>query len=192
MIERRRGTSRAQVIFVLLIIAMVVFLVWQFIAFQNALGKMPSGWTVAGAPATGLKPQQVIVNLRAVFSQTVTLQYRAETLTLSPQEVDFKLDEAATLLAMNDAKTEVVLNSPEGLKGLTFWADLTLKHKVVPPGAANTKFADVMTAYAQEKVAMYEGGPNNPMINVPTQPARKEAIAAMASAGPARPFSAIW
>ncbi len=107
MIERRRGTSRAQVIFVLLIIAMVVFLVWQFIAFQDALGKIPSGWTVAGAPATGLKPQQVIVNLRAVFSQTVTLQYRTETLTLAPQEVDFKLDEAATLEAMNDAKTEV-------------------------------------------------------------------------------------
>jgi beta-lactamase class A len=142
VIERRRDTSRAQSIFVLLIIAIVVYLVWQFVAFQAALGRMPSGWTVAGGPATGLKPQQVIVNLRVVYSQTVTLRYRSETLTLAPQEVDFKLDEAATLQAMNDARTQV----GTGARGYLYY----LAQRKPPPHEI-----PAVTAFSEEKLRAF-------------------------------------
>ena len=36
------------------------------------------------------------------------------------------------------------------------------------------------------------GGPNSAISSVPTQPATNEATAAIASAGPARPWRAIW
>ena len=106
MIDSRKRTPRARTIFIILIVAVVVLIVWQFAAFQYALARMPSAWTVAGAPAAGQTPQQVIQKLRATFSQTVTLRYRNETLTLSPQEVDFRLDEAATLESLNDVQAE--------------------------------------------------------------------------------------
>jgi hypothetical protein len=53
VIERRRSAGRAQTIFVLLVIAIVVFLVWQFIAFQNALGRMPAGGPSPERPPRG-------------------------------------------------------------------------------------------------------------------------------------------
>ena len=156
MIERRRGTSRAQVIFVLLIIAIVVFLVWQFVAFQAALGRMPPGWTVAGAPATGLRPQQVIVNLRAAYSQTVTLSYRNEILTLSPQEVDFKLDEAATLQAMSDARTEV----GTGARGFLYY----LSQRRPPPheiSAVATFSEEKLRAFLTRVTERYDMAPTS-------------------------------
>jgi beta-lactamase class A len=106
VIDSRKRASRAQTIFIILIVVVVVLIVWQFAAFQYALARMPGGWTVAGAPAAGQTPQQVILKLRAVFSQTVTLGYRSETLSLSPQEVDFRLDETATLESLNDVRAE--------------------------------------------------------------------------------------
>jgi beta-lactamase class A len=139
VIERRRSAGRAQTIFVLLIVAIVVFLVWQFIAFQDALGRMPAGWTVAGASATGLKPQQVILNLRSAFSQTVTLHYRNESLTLSPQEVDFTLDVTATLQAMSDARTEV----GTGAQGFLYY----LSQRRPPP-----REVPVVATFSEEKL----------------------------------------
>jgi len=106
VIDSRKRTSRAQTTFIILVIAVVVIIVWQFAAFQYALARMPSGWTVAGAPAAGQTPQQVIVKLRTALGQPVTLRYRTETLTLSPQEVDFKLDEAATLQSLRDVQAD--------------------------------------------------------------------------------------
>ena len=106
MIDSRKRTSRTQTIFTLLVIAVVGVIVWQFAAFQYALARMPSGWTVAGAPAAGQTPQQIILKLRTAFSQTVTLHYRSETLTLAPQEVDFKLGEAATLQSLDDVRAD--------------------------------------------------------------------------------------
>jgi beta-lactamase class A len=158
VIERRRNTGQAQTIFVLLIIVVVVFLVWQFIAFQDALGRMPKGWTVAGAPATGLKTQQVIVNLQTAFSQTVTLHYRDESLTLSPQEVDFKLDVTATLQAMNDARTEV----GTGAQGFLYY----LSQRKPPP-----REIPVVTTFSEEKLRALLTRVSERYDQAPTSPA---------------------
>src|SRR4030042_1930395 len=107
VIDNRKRTSRAQAIFVLLVIAVIAFIVWQFTSFRYVLARMPRGWTVAGASASEQTPQEVILNLQEAFSQTVTLRYRSETLTLSPDEVDFSLNEPATLQALNDARVQV-------------------------------------------------------------------------------------
>lgn len=56
---------------------------------------------------------------------------------------------------------EVIINSPEGVHGLEFWANLALEHGVVPPGFPGASYQDVVTAYAQRKVAMWTCGPIN-------------------------------
>ena len=64
----------------------------------------------------------------------------------------------------NDKGTELVANSEGGLRGFQFWADLALKYKATPPGSANAAFRDVMRGYGQGKIAMFDGGPNNPKM----------------------------
>ena len=64
----------------------------------------------------------------------------------------------------NEQGTELVANSEAGLKGFQFWADLALKYKACPPGSANAAFRDVMRGYGQGKIAMFDGGPNNPKM----------------------------
>lgn len=64
----------------------------------------------------------------------------------------------------NDKGTELVANSEGGLRGFQFWADLALKYKTTPPGSTNATFRNVMRGYGQGKIAMFDGGPNNPKM----------------------------
>jgi len=107
VLESRKRTSRARNIFVILVIGVVIFIIWQFALFQYSLERMPAGWTVADAPAAGQTPQEVVFKLKKVFTQPVTLHYRSENISLSPAEVDLRLDEQATLQALGDARSEV-------------------------------------------------------------------------------------
>ncbi len=107
MIESRKRPSRARAILILLALGVAAVIIWQFVTFQDALARMPDGWTVAGASATGQTPQEVVNKLRTTLYQTITLRYRSETLPLWPPEVDFALDEPATLQALNDARADV-------------------------------------------------------------------------------------
>ena len=138
MIDSRKRTSRTQTIFTFLVIAVVGIIVWQFAAFQYALARMPSGWTVAGAPAAGQTPQQIVLKLQTAFSQTVTLHYRSETLTLDPQDVDFRLDEAATLQSLNDVRTDA-----GGAQGFLQF----MIHRTPPP-----RDVPAVATYSEEKL----------------------------------------
>jgi ABC-type glycerol-3-phosphate transport system substrate-binding protein len=64
----------------------------------------------------------------------------------------------------NEKGSELIANSEGGLRGFQFWADLALKYKATPPGSANAAFRDVMRGYGQGKIAMFDGGPNNPKM----------------------------
>ena len=64
----------------------------------------------------------------------------------------------------NEQGTELVANSEGALRGFQYWADLALKHKACPPGSTNAAFRDVMRGYGQGKIAMFDGGPNNPKM----------------------------
>jgi beta-lactamase class A len=158
VIESRKRTSRAQTIFVILAIAIVVVILWQFIAFQYVLERMPSGWTVASMSAAEQKPQDVIIKLRTTFNQTVTLHYRSEAITLSPQEVDFKLDESSTLQSLNDARAEV----GGGARGFLYF----LIRRTPPP-----RDVPAVATYSEEKLRAFLTRVSERYDVAPTSPA---------------------
>ena len=119
MLESRRRPSRARTISIILALVIVSVIIWQFAAFQDALNRMPRGWTVAGAPAAGQTPPEVIQRLRITLDQTITLRYRSEIIFLSPHDIGFGLDEPATIQALSDAKTEVSTGAQGFLHYLT-------------------------------------------------------------------------
>jgi Beta-lactamase enzyme family len=191
VIESRKRTSRAQTIFVILAIAIVVVIVWQFIAFQYALERMPSGWTVAGLSATEQKPQDVILELQTTFNQTVTLHYRGESLTLSPREVDFKLDESSTLQSLNDARAEV----GGGARGFLYF----LIRRAPPPRdmpAVATYSEEKLRAFLTRVSEKYDVAPTSPaplvdeLRFVPGQPGSELDISASVPAAAAALYSA--
>lgn len=57
----------------------------------------------------------------------------------------------------SDDYTKVVLNSPEGVKGLQFMMD-AVKEGLTPPGAASQDYYDAFTLFTQGKVGMIAGG----------------------------------
>ncbi len=61
--------------------------------------------------------------------------------------------------------------------------------------AAATRLMSISEKYsgaANCSATSASGGPNSAISSVPTVPAKNEPMAAMASAGPARPWRAIW
>jgi hypothetical protein len=91
-----------------------------------------------------------------VYSQTVTLSYRNEILTLSPQEVDFKLDEAATLQVMSDARTEV----GTGARGFLYY----LSQRKPPPHeipAVATLSEEKLRAFLTRVTERYDMAPTS-------------------------------
>jgi multiple sugar transport system substrate-binding protein len=55
--------------------------------------------------------------------------------------------------------TKCRLNEPNAIKGLQFWADLLLKHKVVPEGIINyTSTKDIVPLFVNDKIAMIPTG----------------------------------
>lgn len=61
--------------------------------------------------------------------------------------------------------TRAALNDkPECIEAFKREIDFALVHKVVPPGAANADFEFIVTAFAQERIAMHMGGANNAVI----------------------------
>jgi multiple sugar transport system substrate-binding protein len=53
-----------------------------------------------------------------------------------------------------DSSFHPTVNTPEGVKGLTFFTDLLNKYKVVPPGSATYEYPEVLAAFQQDKAAM--------------------------------------
>jgi beta-lactamase class A len=157
VLEPRRRAGRAQTILVLLALGITAVLIWQFVSFQDALGRLPRGWTVAGASVAGQKPQDVVLRLRPVLSQTVTLHYRAETLTLAPQDVDLTLDVTATLQALNAARADVATGS----EGFLYY----LSQRVPPPrniAIAATLSEVKLRAFLSSVAEKYDTPPTSP------------------------------
>jgi multiple sugar transport system substrate-binding protein len=81
--------------------------------------------------------------------------------TLMAGAGDWATDDFKTLLAgfggdghlVND-KFETAFHSPEGVKALTYYADLINKKKVTPPGATSASWDEVATAFSNGLTAM--------------------------------------
>lgn len=157
MIERRRRTNPTRTIFVVLALIIVAVIIWQFTSFQDALTRLPRGWTVAGASVAGKKPPEVILQLRSAYSQTLVLRYRNETFALDPAEVDFKLDEPATLEALNRARAE----TGAGTRAFLYY----LTRRVPPPREipAVTSFSEAkLRAFLAQVSQRYDQAPTSP------------------------------
>lgn len=77
---------------------LVLFLVWQFVAFQLALNSMPPGWTIAGADVTGLAYPDAIQRVQTVLTQQpIQLKYQDQAIALLPADIDVTFNPTATL-----------------------------------------------------------------------------------------------
>ncbi len=105
MIEFRKHTS-PWVWFTLIATLLVLFLVWQFVAFQFALNKLPSGWTISGASVTGMAYEDAVKYVQDVLTQQpVQLVYRDQTILMQPAEVGVTVNPTATLEAITSARS---------------------------------------------------------------------------------------
>ncbi|MGI6146920.1 MAG: extracellular solute-binding protein [Firmicutes bacterium] len=59
----------------------------------------------------------------------------------------------------NEDETEVVLNSPEGVRALQWIVDAIYEHKIAPEGAAGMGIYDSINMFHQGRTAMGYGGP---------------------------------
>lgn len=59
----------------------------------------------------------------------------------------------------NEDETQVIIDSPEGVKGLQFMVDMIYEHKIAPPGAEGMGIYDIINLFHSKKTAMGYGGP---------------------------------
>ncbi len=105
MIEFRKRTSPL-VWLAVVASALVLFLIWQFIAFQFALNRMPEGWTISGATVAGLTYEAAIRQVQDTLTQQpVRLRYRDQILLLPPAQVEVTFNPTATLESLVRARS---------------------------------------------------------------------------------------
>ncbi len=70
---------------------------------------------------------------------------------------------------MVDFKTgEIMINSPQAVTALEWWADMVLKHKVVPPDAMTWEYEEIVSAGQGDRYAMCQTfAPYGTLINDP-------------------------
>lgn len=62
---------------------------------------------------------------------------------------------------LNSSNTEAVINSPESVQGIAFWAELHTKHKVTPDGSVSfTLTKDVVPMFVNNQIALMPGNSN--------------------------------
>ncbi len=85
----------------LILIVLVGFVGWRWTRYQAWLKRIPAGVTLAGVPVEGTTPKEAVERLVGAYSGPITLHYRDQRLSLSPQAVDFSIDVEATRSALD-------------------------------------------------------------------------------------------
>lgn len=95
---RRRPTFRSTLTSLLALFGAVAVLVLivNAIAFQNARSLLPVGTKLSGVDIGGLTVDNAISHTITAFANPLTLRYQNNSVTLTPAQIDFRLDEDAT------------------------------------------------------------------------------------------------
>ena len=87
---RRRTGIIAWIIVIAAVVAL--FLAWQYLDFRAANRLLPPGTTMAGLLVEGLTREEAFNALEVAFATPVEVTYQGESLTLSPDSVEFRFD----------------------------------------------------------------------------------------------------
>jgi beta-lactamase class A len=91
---------------------LLAFLAWRYISFRNSLQVMPPETTMGGVDIGGMAPTDALDMLEFELAQAVEAYYQDQMRTLTPESVEFRLDQEATLAAIDDA-----LSDRRGIRG---------------------------------------------------------------------------
>ncbi len=138
-------------------IAVVIFLVWQFISFQLALNRLPRGWTISGVPVAGLAHDAAIQRAQDTLTQQpIRLKYREEIILLQPVDIDVSVNPTATMETIANVRSAT--GNAQGF--LTF-----IVQQVPPPQdipAAVTWSDEKLRTYLAQVADQYDLHPQEP------------------------------
>ncbi|HET7375575.1 MAG TPA: peptidoglycan binding domain-containing protein, partial [Anaerolineae bacterium] len=89
--QRRSRTLRA-----FGILAVIGYVIWQFISFQLAATQWPATWSIGGEAFKDISLEQALQQVSTDLQQPITLHYYTQTQRLRPASIDFTLDLTAT------------------------------------------------------------------------------------------------
>lgn len=101
----RRAYSTLRWISIALILAAVILLTFQLIAFSRMRANYPPGMEIANVPVGGLDRQEAAERLLEVYSQPIELHYDQAAFQLDPAVIDFQLNLESMLAAADLERT---------------------------------------------------------------------------------------
>lgn len=190
MIEFRKHTS-PRLWFALIVLAVVAFLVWQFVAFQFALNRLPQGWTLAGAQVAGMTYDAAARHVQETLTgQPVSLRYRDQVILLQPADAGVTVNITSTLEAIALARsasansqgllTFIIRRAPppQDIPAAVTWSDEKLR-------AYLAQVADQYDLQPQEPTPILDGlrmAPGRPGYELDISASMPEVVAALTSA----------
>jgi beta-lactamase class A len=99
----RRAWRRLRV---LGIVAVVVYVIIQFITFQLSLSRLPATWIVAGKTYADVPIDSAMQQLTGDLQQPIVLHYFTQSIALQPRAIDFTFDADLTAQSIRIARTE--------------------------------------------------------------------------------------
>ena len=85
----------------MLVMASVIALVLQLVAYQEVRANLPTGMIIAGVPVGGLTLEQAASTLSQIYASPVELHFQEEVFFLEPAEISFRLS-LEEMLALAD------------------------------------------------------------------------------------------
>lgn len=156
----RRGPGGLVWLLVVLAGALLALLGWRVVGYRDSLRLLPAGTTVAGLDVGGMTPEEATARLESAFALPVEVSYQGETLSLSPDVVEFRFDPAEAR-----ATLEAVAAGRRNLNGFMTY----LLRRPVPPIAlppAATYSAERLDGFLARVAQQYDR-PAQPPVPLP-------------------------
>jgi beta-lactamase class A len=128
---------RSRTLRVLGILAVAVYVIGQFIAFQLSLPQLPTTWRIGGESFQALSINNALRQVSIDLQTPIALQYYTHTLTLKPSSINFTLDLTTTTQTIYDLRAQNSL------------VDFMRRLIFQPPAARDVPLT---TSYSTEKV----------------------------------------
>lgn len=106
MVRRQTRTAILEWMSIACLVAGVILLVFQLVAYSRARTTMPLGLQIAGVPVGGLSQSDALEQLATAYSIPVELHYRGKIIVLDPSLISFRLDTETMMAAAGTYQTE--------------------------------------------------------------------------------------
>ncbi|NOX62105.1 MAG: class A beta-lactamase-related serine hydrolase [Chloroflexi bacterium] len=152
--------SLIRFLFLVLIVAAIVFIGPQWVAFRAGRDAIPPGVTLGGVGVGGATAEEAAANLRQVFESPILVYHDKRRLVLRPEEIDFTIDAES-----------MVAEAQEYGRGLYYLRDFLLYMANQPPlgGDVPLKYdydREKLAAWLHETAAQYDTDPTPAYANL--------------------------